>query len=167
MRKLLFIAFSVLLFAAACDDVQQPVQQPVQPVQQPQQPQLEEESPIVFYAKDSLSQVRIEIYPDTITNLLVRCVNRMEKNNPHVILDEEESKYSVSFFPMEDSVSKITFFLSSNPDGTDITMNDCLLTLGHDEYDCANIQELRHCTSFLVYPQLDGPLMKNFVPNKE
>lgn len=124
------------------------------------------ESKIVFYSTDS-SQNKIEFYPDTITNLLVRCVNRMERNNPHVILDEEECKYSVSFFPMEDSISKITFFLSSNPGGTDITMNDCLLLLGHDEYDCANVQELRNCTKHIVYPELEGPLMKNFIPENE
>ena len=117
-----------------------------------------ENSKITFYSDD---YDRIEIYPDSITKMLTRCVDKMEEDNPHVILDEEESKYSVSFFPMEDSISKITFFLSSNPDGTDITMNDCLLTLGHDEYDCANVDELLHCTSFIVYPELDGPLMKS------
>ena len=124
------------------------------------------ESKIVFYSTGS-SQNKIEFCPDTITNLLVRCVNRMEENNPQVVVDEEECKYSVSFFPVEDSISKITFFFSSNSKGTDITMSDCLLMLGRDEYDCANVQELRHCTAYILYPELEGPLMKNFVPENE
>lgn len=126
------------------------------------------ESKIVFYAIDSLSQSKIEFCPDSITSLLIRCVNREEENNPYVVLDEENCKYSVSFFPMEDSISKVVFFFSSNPDGTDISLKDCLVTLGDCEmFECSDIQRLDHCTSFILYPELDGPLMKGFVPEKE
>lgn len=126
------------------------------------------ESKIVFYAIDSLSQSKIEFCPDSITSLLIRCVNREEENNPYVVLDEENCKYSVSFFPMEDSISKVVFFFSSNPDGTDISLKDCLVTLGDCEmFECSDIQRLDHCTSFILYPELDGPLMKNFIPENE
>ena len=125
------------------------------------------ESKIVFYSTGS-SQNKIEFCPDTITNLLVRCVNRMEKDNPHVVLNEEECRYSVSFFPMEDSISQVKFLFSSNPDGTDITMRECSVTKDNEEeFSCGNIKELLDCTSFIVYPELDGPLMKNFVPKNE
>lgn len=149
MRKILFVAFCFCL-VVACEPKHQ-------------QNQSENESKIAFYAVDS-SNGRIEINPDSITNLLARCVDRGEENNPYVVLDEENCKYSVSFFPMEDSVSQVTFFFSSNPDGTDITMNDCLLTVGnYEEYVCSDIEELLHCSSFIVYPELDGLLMRNFV----
>lgn len=129
---------------------------------------LRRESKIVFYPTDSLSHNVFEIHPDSIMNLLVRCVNRGEENNPYVILDEEACMYSMSFFPMEESISKVVFFFSSNPDGTDISLKDCLVTLGDCEmFECSDIQRLDHCTSFILYPELDGPLMKGFVPKNE
>ena len=155
MRKLLFIAFCFCLLAACNNE------------RQLQQNQSEKESQIAFLAMDSSLHGKIEFYPDSITNLLARCVNRGEENNPFVLLDEENCKYSVSFFPMEDSISQVTFFFLSNLDATDITMTDCLLTKNDEDFACADIQELLHCTSFIVYPELDGPLMKGFVPEKE
>ncbi len=155
MRKILFIAFC-FCFMVACNNEHQP-----------QQNQFEKESKIAFYAVDSASHVRIEMNPDTITNLLARCVNMGESNNPYVLLDEENCKYSVSFFPMEDSILQFSFFFSSNPDGTDVTMTGCLVTKDSEEFACADIEELLHCTSFIIYPELDGALMKNFVPENE
>ncbi len=146
MKKLLLFLFLPLMFVA-CGNVQ---------------PESNQDDDRIKFFSDR-SQKFVMLHPDSITNVLARCV---EFSSPYVKADEENARYCISFFPMNDSISRMSFFFDANLDGTDITLTDCLLTL-HGQYDFVSfdVEELLHCTSFIIYPILDGYLMEKYPMN--